>query len=81
MNEINHCIFYYFLNFKEINLDRKVKSEQAATPWRDNHCVQVNAETSIQEKQNIFLSGITAIHDLLRHSPSVIWKDVTTSLA
>lgn len=50
MNEINHCIFYYFLNFKEINLDRKVKSEQAATLWRDNHCVQVNAETSIQEK-------------------------------
>lgn len=52
MTEINHCLFYYFLNYKEINLERKVKSEQAATLWRDNHCVQVNAETSIQEKQN-----------------------------
>lgn len=84
MDEINHCIFYYFLNFKEINLERKVKSEQAAMLWRDKHSLQRcpgNCWDLIQEKQNVFLSGITAIHDLLRNFSSVIWKNITTSLA
>ena len=85
LNAINHGVF--FLPFFELERDGcgRKRSQQSKQPcYGEASAVcrgnQVNAETSIQEKQNIFLPGIIAIHDLFRDLPSVIWKDITIQL-
>lgn len=78
---------YFFLPFFELERDgcgkrRSNQSKQLYYGEASAVCrgSQVNAETPIQEKQNIFLAGIIAIRDLLRNLPSVIWKDITIQL-